>query len=269
MNIVTISTENDEYQIIQSLKTNRVKRAKNGEIFIEGIESIKQALAAGVKVTRLITSDVASLSGWAREVTAQHSDARLIELSRPLYEKVCDRAEPAELLVTAVFQHVRIQDIPMPKKPFVLLFDRPSDQGNFGSIVRSANSFGVDAVLIIGHGIDCYDPKSIRSSLGSVFHTKIAHIQSMQELMDWKKTQKKLNGMEFVGTDSTGEVSLIEHKLDRPICLILGNEAKGMSVALKECCDYILRIPLCGNVNSLNVSCAGSILLWEVFKNSH
>ena len=77
-----------------------------------------------------------------------------------------------------------------------------------------------------------------------------------------------MNGLNIVGTDSTGETSLLEHPLTRPIAVILGNEAKGMSVALKNLCDQVVSIPVSGVVNSLNVACAGSIILWDVYKNS-
>jgi TrmH family RNA methyltransferase len=149
----------------------------------------------------------------------------------------------------------------------VLVFDRPSDCGNFGSIIRSANSFQVDAIFVVGHAIDIYDPKVIRSSLGSIFHSKVILIPSMQDFQNWVADQKRKNGLSIVGTDSTGEVSLFDRKLTKPIAVILGNEAKGMSVALKEMCDYIVRIPISGAVNSLNVACAGTIFLWDVYRN--
>lgn len=268
MSILRITAENSEYQIIESLKTNRTKRAKHKEIFIEGIESIKQAISSKIEITRVITTDLNKLSGWAQQLVANNNKAKIIEMSEELYNKLCDREEPTEIVVTARITILSLDKIRISKNPFVLIFDRPSDHGNFGSIIRSANSFNVDAVFIVGHGIDCYDPKVIRSSLGSIFHSQIVNIESMVQLTHWISEQKILNNIQIVGTDSTGSVSLINHKLITPIGLILGNEAKGMSISLKDVCDYIVKIPISGNVNSLNVSCAGSIFLWDVYRNS-
>lgn len=268
MNKLAITAENAEYQIIESLKTNRTKRAKHGEVFIEGIESIKQAVAASVPLTRIITANYAGLSGWAKDLVSANSSATVIEMAEPLYRKICDRSDPAELVVTAGIRPLALADVRLREKPFVLVFDRPSDHGNFGSILRSANSFNVDAVFVIGHGIDWHDPKVIRSSLGSVFHTQIVPVPSMNDFSLWIADQKKRNGIVLVGTDSTGTVSLPDNPLSRPIALVLGNEAKGMSVAIKDLCDYIVSIPISGAVNSLNVSCAGSIFLWDVYRNS-
>lgn len=269
MNFLRISAENAEFQIIESLKTNRTKRAKHKEIYIEGIESIKQAISAKLEITRIVFADHKKLSGWAQQLVSNYPNAKLIEMSEPLYKKLCDRDEPTEIVVTAKIDTATIDTITMSDTPCVLIFDRPSDHGNFGSIIRSANSFNVDAVFIVGHGIDYHDPKVIRSSLGSVFHSQIVNIESMDQLQQWIHEQKKNSNIQIVGTDSTGTVSLLHNELKKPIVLILGNEAKGMSVGLKEICDYITKIPISGNVNSLNVSCAGSIFLWDIYRNSN
>jgi 23S rRNA (uridine2479-2'-O)-methyltransferase len=268
MTHIKITKEDAEYQIIESLKTNRTKRAKHKEIYIEGIQAIKQALSAKMEFTGIITVDENKVSDWAKNFIANNKKAKLVEMTDELYKKLCDREEPTEIVATAKIKTLALENINLNKKPFVLIFDRPSDYGNFGSILRSANSFNVDAVFVVGHGIDYYDPKVIRSSLGAVFHTPIVNIESMEQLSAWIKTEKAKSNIQIVGTDSTGTVSLIDNDLKTPIALILGNEAKGMSVALQEVCDYITKIPISGDVNCLNVSCAGSIFLWDIYKNS-
>lgn len=264
-----ISAENAEFQIIQSLKLNRTKRHKAKEIFIEGIESIKQAVNAGLEITRIITSDIDGLSTWSKELILKNRRSKIIEMSFDLYKSICDRDEPSEIVVTAKIELFGIHDLTLPPNPFLLVFDRPSDCGNLGSLIRSANSFGVDAMFVIGHGVDIYDPKVIRSSLGSIFHSKIILVQSMLDFETWISNQKRINNISIIGTDSTGDISLLNHKLTKPIAIILGNEAKGMSVSLKGICDHIVSIPIMGVVNSLNVSCAGSIILWDVFRNNN
>ena len=103
--------------------------------------------------------------------------------------------------------------------------------------------------------------------MGSIFFTKIITISSMEILLEFIKSQKIKNNMEIIGTDSTGTVLLNEYKMKKPVMVIIGNEAKGMSVKLKEICDKIIRIPMEGNVNSLNISCAASIIMWEIYKS--
>ena len=266
-----ISAENAEFQIIQSLKQNRAKRAASGEIFIEGIESIKQALKAGTRITRIITT--ASISSWAVNLIDEidHSEKAdkpsIIQMTDDLYRKLCDRVDPSEMLMTAEMRRLTLGDLELPEKPFVLVLDRSSDTGNLGSIIRSANSFAVDAVLLIGHGVDLWDPKTIRASLGSVFFTKVVPLESLGELEGFIASMKAACGLDVWGTDSGGERSLVTTALKRPLMLILGNEAKGISVALKKLCDGIIGIPVHGAVNSLNLASAASIFMWEVYRN--
>jgi len=267
MNRLLISAENAEYQIIKSIKLNRVKRNKTHEIFIEGIECIKQAINANIAITRIIIRNMTSLSEWGRNVIRQNNNAKIIEMSDILYNELTDKLNPSEMLITAKIKQYEISDI-NPKNPFIVVFDRPSDYGNLGSIIRSANAFNVDGIFIIGHGIDIYESKVIRSSMGSIFFTKIITIKSMEALLEYIKVQKEKNNMEIVGTDSNGSVSVKDCNIDKPVMLIVGNEAKGISIGLKAICDKIIRIPMEGNINSLNVSCAASIIMWEIYKRA-
>lgn len=265
MNKLLIKAENAEYQIIQSLKLNRIKRNKLREIFIEGIECIKQAIDSKIEITRIIVKDINTLSNWGKNIIEQYRDVKIIEMSSKLYNELTDKTNPAEMLITAKIKPDKIDDI-QNENPFIILFDRPSDYGNLGSIIRSANAFNADGIFIMGHGVDIYEPKVIRASLGSIFFTKIVTIESMEILVEYIKAQKMKNNMEIIGTDSAGNVSLKDYRIKRPVMVIMGNEAKGMSIKLKEICDKIIKIPIEGNVNSLNVSCAASIIMWEIYK---
>jgi TrmH family RNA methyltransferase len=185
-----------------------------------------------------------------------------------LYRRLCDRGDPSEMLVTAAVQMKKPDSLALPENPFILVLDRPSDTGNLGSVIRSANSFGVDAVLIIGHAADIWDPKTIRASMGSVFFTTPVQLGSLRELEALIKSIKAGSGLEVWGTDSGGAFSLADKKPKRPFMLVMGNEAKGMSLGLRELCDGIMGIPISGNVNSLNLASAASIFMWEVCRNS-
>jgi len=267
MRKLSISAENAEFQIIRSLKLSREKRNKHNEIFIEGIECIKQAIASHIEITRIITADTENLSDWGKGLIDKNENARVIEMPERLYGSLCDKTVPSELVVTAGIKRQSLGDI-SPDNPFFVVFDRPSDYGNLGTTVRSANAFCVDGILIVGHGIDVYESRVIRASMGSVFSTNIVCVESMDTLTEYIENQKTKNNMLVIGTDSKGEASLAAVKIKRPVMVIIGNEAKGMSVKLKDLCDKIIKIPMGGKVNSLNVSCAASIVMWEVFKNS-
>jgi TrmH family RNA methyltransferase len=266
MNIFPVKVENAEYQIIQSLKLSRIKRIKSHEIFVEGIECIKQAVSSNIEITRIITKDTDNLSDWGKNLLERYRNVKIIEMPDSLYNKLSEKTNPSEILITAKIKSNVIEDI-NTENPFLIVFDRPSDYGNLGSIIRSANAFNADGIFIMGHGIDIYEPKVIRASLGSIFFTKIIKVESMEILTEYIRCQRAKKNMEIIGTDSAGTISVKDYKMNRPVMVIIGNEAKGMSINLKNICDKIIKIPMEGNVNSLNVSCAASIIMWEIYKN--
>ncbi|EOQ98191.1 RNA methyltransferase, TrmH family [Leptospira wolbachii serovar Codice str. CDC] len=264
-----ISVKNAEYQVLLALRTNRSKRSQEKEVFVEGTEGIKQLIEARWEVTRILYRDGVTLSQWGKSVLKNFTKAKQFEVAPNLYAELSEKENPSELIVTAKIYTHSLAELTSVEKPnpFYVLFDRPSDLGNFGSLLRSADAFQVDVVFVLGHSIDVYDPKVIRSSLGSVFHIKLVFLESLTQLETFLKDEKERCGLTVVGTDSEGSQSLMVQNLNSPIMIILGNEAKGMSVHLQSLCDFIVNIPMLGVVNSLNVSCAGSILLWEVAKN--
>ncbi len=267
-NTYRVNTRNDLFQILLSIKTNRKKRAEHKEIFIEGIEPIRQAVAGGWHVKRILSSGFQNLSNWGKEWVSSQESAQLLELPEDLFAELSDKETLSEILVTVDLQRRRLSDIQLDAEPFILILDRPSDLGNLGSIIRSANAFGVHLVVINGHGADPFDPKAIRASLGAVFRTPIVQDEAAEDLEFWLNGLKQQLGLEVVGTDSGGESPIAGTGLCRPIAVILGNEAKGMSVRLKTFVDRVISIPMVGEVNSLNVACAGSILLWTVSGNA-
>lgn len=260
-----VSKNTDVFQILMSLKTNRKKRSEAGELFVEGIESIKQALSSPrVTLKRIIFVDYERLSDWAKALIGRDIFGEVIELEKSLYAELSDKDEPAEIMVTLSLAKPALEGIVLPENPLIVIFDRPSDHGNLGSLIRSANAFGVDLFVTHGHCVDAFDPKVIRSSLGAVFHTPVVHEESAAALEAWLLKLKTEIGLTVIGTDSTGDSSLKNLHCAKGAALILGNEAKGMSVRLKELSDKMVRIPIKGAVNSLNVACAGSILMWHL-----
>jgi len=260
-----VSERNDLYQVLAALKQNRKKRNELGELFVEGIEAIKQALSSNrVRPKKLLFSEYDGLSDWARNLVDGSAFEESVSLERELYEELADRAEPSEIMATFGYERLTLADVALPEKPFIVVFDRPSDMGNLGSLIRSANAFGVDLFITHGHCVDLFEPKVIRSSLGAIFHTPVAHVESFDELSLFLNKLKETAGLTVAGTDSSGKDVLGLSPLAPPVALLLGNEAKGMSVRLKEMTDEIFRIPLGGEVNSLNVACAGSIFFFAI-----
>jgi TrmH family RNA methyltransferase len=269
MRRLRIQRENATYQLLNAIKTNRQKRAKRGEIFVEGVAPINAAADAGLSALQVVHAETTRLSGWAHETIERLQPETLITLSQDLMARVSDRTDPSELVVVFERPKPDLAHIEANPSSCIAIFDRPSNTGNLGSAVRSCNAFGIAGVVTTGHGVDIYDPQLIRASLGAVFSTTVVHEPSTRELIQWlEHLRARLDGMEVIGTDSEGEASLREAELNRPVVLIFGNEATGLSVALRSAVDRVLAIPIEGTVNSLNLACAASVFLYSVKPNA-
>jgi tRNA G18 (ribose-2'-O)-methylase SpoU len=264
--ILRVSKRDSAFQIILALKTNRSKRNELKEVFVEGTACIKNAVRAGKKFKSIIFRDYDGLSDWGKGLIADQPGARLLSFDEALYGEICDKSEPSEIVATVEKEDMELRDARLSAAPFIIVVDRPSSHGNLGSMIRSANAFGADLLVTIGHGVDLFDPAAIRASIGGVFFGGACHEPSMKALSAWiEELRARYPKIAVIGTDSKAETPLPEDPgISRPAILLIGNEAKGLSVELKRIADKMTRIPMAGRMDSLNVACAASIIMYEV-----
>ena len=266
MRVASIQSVNDSFQILCALRDNRRKRAKRGEIFVEGVAAINALAATGRSAVSVAYTDGRRLSGWARETIERLQPHVAYELSAGLMESLSARTDPSELVVVAERPGSGLSDLPAPAADSVyVVVDRPSNHGNLGSLLRSAEAFGVSGVVTTGHGVDPFDPQVIRASLGACFYQTVVHEESSGRLFGWiEGLRRRETGLRVYGTDSKGSAPLAESTLERPAVVVFGNEATGMSASLFEKVDETVSVEIGGRVNSLNLACAASIVLYHL-----
>src|SRR5215472_18886492 len=143
--------------------------------------------------------------------------------------------------------------------------DRPANPGNVGSIIRSADAFGANGVIVAGHAADAYDPRSVRASTGSLFALPVVRSPSHREVAAWVAAQRaRGTPIVLAGTDEHGDRDVFDVDFTRPTLLLVGNEATGLSSAWRELCDPIVSIPMTGAASSLNAANAATAVLYEI-----
>jgi len=263
--IKKIYKKDNDYQHIEVLKRNRYKRFKYKKFFVEGVEPINQALKNNWDVISFIYSKENNLSDWAKNILDNSTAKVHYEMSKELMDSISDKNNPSELLAILSMPSNDLSKIKIHKTTLIVVFDRPSDRGNLGTIIRSCSSFNVDGLIITGHCVDLYDPKVIRSSLGSFFSMPVLRLESYKKLIPWFNELKKRNDdFQIVGTSVHTDIDIVNHNFNKPTVLIIGNETYGMSKNYLEISDSIVKIPIYGVTSSLNVACATSIVLYEV-----
>jgi len=149
------------------------------------------------------------------------------------------------------------------ERPFLLALDSLQDPQNVGSLLRTAEAVGVHAVIVPVRRAVGITPAVSRASAGAVEHLRIARVTNLARTLDDLKTER----VWIVGAeDRPGAQDYREVSLDMPLVLVVGSEGRGMRRLTAEKCDLLVRIPMRGHIGSLNVSVAGSILLYEAWR---
>jgi TrmH family RNA methyltransferase len=260
--IINVGKKNNAFQHIVVLKENRYKRYSYKEIFIEGVHNIKAALKFGWKVKHWVYAD-RQLSSWAKEMLANIKTELNYCFSEELINEISDRTDKSELMAIFEMKEMTVQP---SEKPFIIFFDRPSKKGNLGTVMRSADAFGCDGIIVTGHSVDMYDPEVIGASMGSFFAVQTERIDDnesiIQRISDLKKEYPDLK---IVATTEDGSISIRDCNFSVPLILLLGNETSGLSRFFLELCDETVKIPMVGEATSFNVANAASIFLYEIF----
>jgi TrmH family RNA methyltransferase len=146
-----------------------------------------------------------------------------------------------------------------------VVLDRPASPGNLGSIIRSADAFGADGVIVTGHAADVYDPRSVRASTGSLFALPVVRCPSTPEVAAWVTAQRTQGRpMVLAGADEHGDQRVFDVDFTGPTLLLVGNEAAGLSTAWRDLCDLTVAIPMTGAASSLNAANATTAVLYEI-----
>ncbi|MGB9779913.1 23S rRNA (guanosine(2251)-2'-O)-methyltransferase RlmB [Caldanaerobacter sp.] len=167
--------------------------------------------------------------------------------------------------VGALYQYFELEDIldyPEKKgeKPFLLILDGITDPHNMGAIIRSAEAFGVHGVIIPKRRSVGINATVVKASAGAVEHIKVAKVSNINGAI--KKLKER--GIWIVGSDVQAEKNFEELDYDFPLALVIGSEGEGISRLVLENCDFIVKIPMKGKINSLNASVAASILMYGI-----
>lgn len=248
------STSNVKYKYIKSLLTKK-SRMKNREYTVEGIKSVHDAIKSGQTLSMIAVSK----SFFEENKFLYPQDTEVLIADDSIFAGLCDTLTPQGII--AVIKMKDTGEFKFNGESFVYC-DNVQDPGNLGTIIRTAEAAGMSAVLLSPECVDIYSPKVVRASMGSYFNIDIIPNVGHDKLYDMKK-----NGMNIIGgslRDNTIDYRSADYS--KPVMLVLGNEANGISDEVLDLCQSV-KIPIYGKAESLNVSVAAGILIYEIFRN--
>lgn len=263
--VVKISKEDNNFQRFEVIKRNRNKRHKYKEFFVEGVRNINEAIKNKWEISSFIYSGEKELSGWAKSILSNVKESLQYQLPNHLMDKLSGKIDTSELLAIVKMKANDLSRIKLTKNPLIVVMDRPSNKGNLGTLIRSCDALGANGLIITGHGVDLYDPETIAASVGTFFSLPVLNLPSHKELYEWIQSLKsQYPNFQIIGTSAHGDKIINKCDFQRPTVLLLGNETFGLSRNYKEISDLLVGIPMDGVASSMNVSCAASIVLYEI-----
>ena len=263
---IKIYSKNNLFQKFEVLKTNRNKRYKYHEFLVEGVRSLNEAVRNGWKIKSFIFQKN-NLSNWARDMIRNVRTEVNYCLTAGLMAELSNKEDTSELMALIEMREDRLESIRLSDNPFIVLFDRPSNKGNLGTMIRSCDALGADMLIITGHSVDLYDPDVVVSAMGSFFNMPVIRISDNRDLFAYiDRLKKEYRGFLTLGTTAHNETPIYSVDLRAPLMLMLGNETMGLNKAFKDYCDILCTIPMSEKsyATSFNVSCAASVLMYEI-----
>ena len=267
------SLQNPRVKELVKLRDRRTRDAA-GRFLIEGFREVTRALEAGIKPVELYCGPDWFLgeNEPALVAAAEGAGAQLIELAKPVFAKVSYRDRPDGLLAVAPQWKRTLADLdvaglveagpgsatPATKAPFLLVVEAIEKPGNLGTLLRSADAAGVDAVLVCDPVTDLFNPNVVRSSTGVLFSMPVVVAESAA-VRAWLRDR----GIRAVATTPAAETPYSAADLRGPLAVIMGSEQYGLSEFWLKESDLLVRIPMAGRADSLNVAMAAMIALFE------
>ncbi|MCC8170039.1 MAG: RNA methyltransferase, partial [Oscillospiraceae bacterium] len=248
------SASNGRFKHIKSLSMKK-NRKEYGEYTVEGIKSVRDAAASKRKPVLIAVSE----DFYENEKFDYPSDTELIVFSNNIFNKLCDTTAPQGFMAVMKIEGSS-EIIPNPNKAYIYC-DGIQDPGNMGTIIRTADAAGFGGVILSEGCVDIYSPKTVRASMGSFFNIDIFTDKTVSDLKKFRETGFKLVG----GSLRERTIDYREADFKKPTVIVVGNEANGISAEVRALCECV-KIPILGSAESLNVSVAAGILMYELVR---
>lgn len=255
-------SQNPLIKEVRALK-NKNSREEKGLYFIEGFRFVTEALKGNVSIRYVVVSETFSAESGSEELLKKLDDIALKSYIVPdsLFASISDTQSPQGILAVLSLEKKILKGAELSGNLLVIL-DSIKDPGNMGTIIRTADAAGCEGVIIPDGCVDVYNPKVLRSTMGSVYHVPIYHCSNVSEAMEIVKK----SGFLLCASHLEGSISLYESDLSGKVALIIGSEADGIGVETAENSDILLRIPMEGRAESLNASVAAGIMIFEAVR---
>jgi len=253
------SIQNQLIKDIFQLQEKSKARKKAGLFVIEGIREIEIALKNDFEIDQLLVCfdlfDADKLNHFKKKLS---NTTDLIEISKEVYQKIAYRESTEGVIAVAKTKNHSLANLQLPENPLIVILESLEKPGNIGAVLRTADAANIDAVFIADPKTDLYNPNIVRSSVGAVFTNKIVAAGST-EIINFLKE----NNIAIFSAILQEAVSYYSVDFKQGSAIVMGTEATGLSEIWREHSTKNIIIPMQGQIDSMNVSVAAAVLIFE------
>ena len=251
MDSVIQSTANPVYKHVKKLLTGHGRR-KNSQYIAEGARSVTDALKNGCNVEFAVLSENA-------DYDLSQYGVKVFRFSDKLFDDVKSTVNSQGIIAVVNYEFPAVGSMNSENLKKIIYLDRITDPGNMGTIIRSADAFGMDAVIVSKGCVDIFSPKVVRSSMASMQSIAIYSDDTDAAVLGSLSS----NGFRIVGTFPRAEADSYNADFGEKTVIVIGNEANGIGESAGSYCDLKVTVPMSGNAESLNAATAATFIMYE------
>ncbi len=251
--LLITSVQNPRVKAVVALQQKSAERRRTGMFVVEGKRELEHCVETGLEVEEIFV---------CREIAGEMEEqANMWEVTKEVYEKMAYRGSTEGVMAVVKSKERRLEDLQLSENPLIVVVERVEKPGNLGAILRSADAAGADAVVVCDALTDLWNPNLIRSSIGAVF-TVPCVVCSSEECIAYLKG----HGIQILTAQLQDSRLYYDTDMKRGTAIVMGTESTGLTEVWRQAADAHIRIPMLGQLDSLNVSVSAAILLFEAVR---
>ncbi len=258
---VISSKNNSHIKNVRKLRS-RSERDRSGTFLVEGIRQVSEAIQSGADIVELLVAPDLLRSRFALDLVTEARDrgVQSLNVAPDVFQSFSERERPQGLAAEVRQRWASLDAIGVSPTSLWVALESVADPGNLGTILRTCDAVGASGVIVLGQSTDPFDPAAVRASMGAVFTQQIVRANA-ETLIEWARARR----VRLAGTspDATLDYQAVDYP--SPLVLLMGSERHGLSDALLKACDPLVKLPMAGRVDSLNLAVATGVMLYEIF----
>jgi RNA methyltransferase, TrmH family len=257
--LVLANPRSERVKAVKAL-SKRPVRERTGRFAVEGPQGVREAVRYAASRVRDVYLTAEAMAHYDGDIVepALAAHLRVHEVTPEVLAAMADTDAPQGALAVVDTSTGSLDAVLDAGPRLLVLLTHVRDPGNAGTVIRGADAAGADAVLVSGASVDVHSPKVVRSTAGSLFHLPVV------TGLDVPATLQRLaaRGIRTLAADGSGSTLLPDADLSVPHCWVMGNEAWGLDEAVRDACDEVVRVPIHGRAESLNLAMAATVCLY-------